>query len=69
VRINYWIGKTHLVYQFPQYCLPIYLLLKSILLPPIYAITNIEEMGETLFFKRLKIKLEEGLEDDTSKRK
>ena len=25
VRINYWIGKTHLVYQFPQYCLPIYL--------------------------------------------
>jgi 8-oxo-dGTP diphosphatase len=35
--------------------------LKSILLPPIYAITNIEEMGETLFFERLKIKLEEGL--------
>lgn len=35
--------------------------LKSILLPPIYAITNIEEMGETLFFDRLKIKLEEGL--------
>jgi 8-oxo-dGTP diphosphatase len=35
--------------------------LKSILLPPIYAITNIEEMGETLFFERLKIKLEQGL--------
>jgi 8-oxo-dGTP diphosphatase len=35
--------------------------LKSILLPPVYAITNIEEMGETLFFERLKIKLEQGL--------
>jgi len=35
--------------------------LKSILLPPIYAITNIEEMGVTLFFERLKIKLEQGL--------
>ena len=35
--------------------------LKSILLPPVYAITNIAEMGETLFFERLKIKLEEGL--------
>ena len=35
--------------------------LKSILLPPVYAITNITEMGETLFFERLKIKLEEGL--------
>ena len=35
--------------------------LKSILLPSIYAITNIEEMGETLFFEQLKIKLEKGL--------
>ena len=35
--------------------------LKSILLPPVYAITNIEELGEKLFFERLKIKLEEGL--------
>lgn len=35
--------------------------LKSILLPSIYAITNIEEMGDTLFFERFKIKLEEGL--------
>jgi 8-oxo-dGTP diphosphatase len=35
--------------------------LKSILLPPVYAITNIAELGETLFFERLKIKLEEGL--------
>jgi 8-oxo-dGTP diphosphatase len=35
--------------------------LKSILLPPVYAITNIEELGEKLFFDRLKIKLEEGL--------
>jgi 8-oxo-dGTP diphosphatase len=35
--------------------------LKSILLPPVYAITNIAEMGETLFFERLKNKLEEGL--------
>ena len=35
--------------------------LKSILLPPVYAITNIAEMGEVLFFDRLKIKLEEGL--------
>ena len=36
--------------------------LKSILLPPVYAITNIAEMDKTLFFERLKIKLEEGLE-------
>jgi 8-oxo-dGTP diphosphatase len=35
--------------------------LKSILLSPVYAITNIAEMGEILFFERLKIKLEEGL--------
>lgn len=35
--------------------------LKSILLPSVYAITNIEEMGDTLFFERFKIKLEEGL--------
>jgi 8-oxo-dGTP diphosphatase len=35
--------------------------LKSILLPPVFAITNIAEMGEILFFERLKIKLEEGL--------
>ena len=35
--------------------------LKSILLPPVYAITNIAEMGEVLFFDRLKIKLKEGL--------
>lgn len=35
--------------------------LKSILLPPVYAITNIEEMGEILFFERLKNKLEQGL--------
>lgn len=35
--------------------------LKSILLPPIYAITNIETMGEALFFEKLKIKLEQGI--------
>lgn len=35
--------------------------LKSIQLPPVYAITNIKEMGETLFFERLKVKLEGGL--------
>jgi 8-oxo-dGTP diphosphatase len=35
--------------------------LKSILLPSVCAITNIAEMGETLFFERLKIKLEDGL--------
>ncbi len=35
--------------------------LKSILLPSIYAITNIKEMGEALFFERLKIKLDQGI--------
>ena len=36
-------------------------ILKALRLPPIYAITNLQEMGEAAFFKALQLQLEVGL--------
>lgn len=72
-KVSEWIGEIKscenqlLEWQDPSNVsvspvLPINIfVLKSIALPSIYAITNVEEIGEALFFKRLKNKLEKGL--------